>query len=80
MVFGKTDRDLNLHSLEPSSEKCLPGEGKLESPSRGDPFLLPAYSIIRSVVVGQKLGWIEIMVFVWYTNPLEHQVSFWWFW
>ena len=48
-----------------------------DSPSRGDPFLLPPLSTVRLVVLRWKLGWVEIIVFVRYTSHVEHQVSFW---
>ena len=59
------------HTLPPP-EPCL-GEWleggfqaglRPDSPSRGDLFLLPPFSTVRSVVFRWMLGWVEVMVFV----------------
>jgi len=47
---------------------------------KGDPVLLLPFSTVRSVILWLKVGWVEIMAFVRYISPVEHQVSIWWLW
>lgn len=60
--------------------EVFPVSVRPDSPSRGNAFLLPPYSAIRSVAERWTLGEVVIMiiVFVSYTRPSKFQI--WWPW